>query len=157
MKEAPDTGLVPGNVPRVVAAQVVLIALLGILSRTWWPFAFLVVDFGLRAAARPCWSPLCFVARKALSTVDEGLGPLVAFAPKRFAACLGLACFMGATLLCLRPETLLVGQAVAGMMVGLASMEAFAGFCLGCWMHAGLVRWGVLPVPVCPDCVVHYS
>jgi hypothetical protein len=39
-----------------------------------------------------------------------------------------------------------------GMVVALASIEAFAGVCVGCAIHSLLVRGGLLRAPVCEDC-----
>ena len=42
---------------------------------------------------------------------------------------------------------------IAGVVVGLASLEAFAGVCVGCVIHSLLVRFGLLRAPVCENCV----
>ena len=39
------------------------------------------------------------------------------------------------------------------MVVGAASLEAFVGFCLGCWMFGRLMKFGVIPETVCLDCL----
>jgi hypothetical protein len=38
------------------------------------------------------------------------------------------------------------------MLLVAASLEAFAGFCLGCRIFAGLMRLGVIPQSVCERC-----
>jgi len=40
---------------------------------------------------------------------------------------------------------------IAGL-VGAASLEAFVGFCCGCWMFAQLMRAGLVPETVCAEC-----
>ena len=41
---------------------------------------------------------------------------------------------------------------VLAILTVAASLEAFAGFCLGCWMFARLMRLGVIPEDVCEEC-----
>jgi hypothetical protein len=42
--------------------------------------------------------------------------------------------------------------AVLGALVVAASLEAFAGYCLGCRIFALLMRVGVIPETVCERC-----
>lgn len=46
------------------------------------------------------------------------------------------------------------GVAVALVAVGL---EAFAGFCLGCWLYAQLQRGGVIADDSCAECADIWS
>jgi hypothetical protein len=48
----------------------------------------------------------------------------------------------------------LVGAAyiVLGLLVAAASLEAFAGVCLGCKIFALLMRAGLIPEAVCEEC-----
>ena len=45
-------------------------------------------------------------------------------------------------------------RVLLAMMVVAASLEAFAGICLGCKAFAALMRLGVVPDSVCEACVV---
>jgi hypothetical protein len=37
-------------------------------------------------------------------------------------------------------------------LIGAASLEGFAGFCLGCTIFARLIHAGVIPESVCEEC-----
>jgi hypothetical protein len=41
---------------------------------------------------------------------------------------------------------------VLGLLLVAASLEAFAGYCLGCKTFALLMRAGVIPESVCEEC-----
>ena len=43
-------------------------------------------------------------------------------------------------------------QVVLGLLVIAASLEAFAGICLGCHAFAVLMRAGVIPARICEEC-----
>ncbi|HOU53299.1 MAG TPA: DUF4395 domain-containing protein [Myxococcota bacterium] len=145
---------VPNRIPRLVAAQVVILGSLAPLVDHSWPLGLLVLDFALRALIAPRMSPLATVARVIANRLPGGPGTPIAYAPKRFAATVGLVFFSAAWVLHLFPATVAIGQALAAVVVGLASLEAVFGFCLGCRIHGGLVRAGVLREPPCPTCEV---
>jgi hypothetical protein len=76
---------------------------------------------------------------------------LVAGPPKRFAQTIGAALSTAAAILWT------VGAAPAawtllGLLIVAASLEAFAGFCLGCWIFGRLQAAGVIPESVCEAC-----
>ncbi|MBP7125214.1 DUF4395 domain-containing protein [Myxococcota bacterium] len=145
---------VPHRIPRLVAAQVVILGALPPLVDHSWPLGILVLDFALRALIAPRLSPLARVARFVGARIPGGPGTPIAYAPKRFAATVGLVFFSAAWVLHLFPETRLLGQAVAAVVVLLASLEALFGFCVGCRIHGELVRAGLLREPPCPTCEV---
>jgi hypothetical protein len=144
---------VPAKVPRLVAFQVVLLGLTFLVSGSFWPLAFLACDFAMRAVVAPRFSPLALVARRVAPLLPGGAGLPISFSPKRFAAMLGFVFLTGALVLNLIPDMVLGGKIVTGIVVVLASLEASAGVCVGCHIHALLVRHGVLKVPVCETCV----
>jgi hypothetical protein len=41
---------------------------------------------------------------------------------------------------------------VLALLIGAASLEAFAGYCLGCKIFAILMRTGLIPTSVCEEC-----
>ena len=43
-------------------------------------------------------------------------------------------------------------MALIGCLLLAASLESFAGVCLGCIAFARLMRWGVIPTSVCEAC-----
>jgi hypothetical protein len=42
--------------------------------------------------------------------------------------------------------------ALVGAILVAASLEAFVGFCLGCWMFRLLMRVGMVPEETCEAC-----
>ncbi len=143
---------VPERVPRLVALQVVILGLASLFTHSVWPVAFLTLDFGIRALVTPRFSPLALVARSIAPRLPGGPGRPVLFTPKRFAATLGFVFFGTSLVLHLVPGLELAGRLLVGMVVGLASLEAFAGVCIGCHIHALLVRSGLLKAPACESC-----
>ena len=43
---------------------------------------------------------------------------------------------------------------VLAVLVVFASLEAFLGFCAGCFVFARLMRLGLIPESVCKGCVI---
>lgn len=98
-----------------------------------WIFAFLVLDFGVRAFSRPRWSPFGRLAGFALKALR--VPPRVVDAgPKRFAARIGLG-FSAALLLLVPAQSESATRAVAGLLAICAFLEASVGFCLGCAIY----------------------
>lgn len=145
---------VPHRIPRLVAGQVVVLGSLSPLVGHPWPLGILVLDFALRALIAPRLSPLAQVAWFIANRLPGGPGTPIAYAPKRFAATLGLIFFSVAWVLHLFPATVWLGQVIGATVVLLASLEALFGFCVGCRIHGVLVRAGVLREPPCPTCEV---
>jgi hypothetical protein len=135
---------------RTVAAGVVVLALTAAVT-LWTPVVVvLTAGFAGRLLAGPRLSPLGWVAQRVIA---PRLGParLVPGPPKRFAQGIGATLTVGATaaLLLDAPAVTLV---LLGVLVVAASLEAFAGFCLGCWMFGRLQAVGLIPASVCEAC-----
>jgi hypothetical protein len=71
--------------------------------------------------------------------------------PKRFAQGVGVV-FSGGALLSWGLGAHGLSYALIAGLVVAASLEAFAGFCLGCVVFNRLMRWGVIPADVCEEC-----
>ena len=141
----------PEVVIRRVAALVVLVAAVGLATGTGWVLWFLALDFGIRGFAGPGASPLALAARR-LSFPGGTTQRRVAGAPKRFAARLGFVMFAGAAVLATFFDLVAVAWTLAAVVMLLATLEAVAGFCLGCVMYRGLVRIGWAGRDGCPTC-----
>jgi hypothetical protein len=141
----------PEVVIRRVAALVVLVAIAGLATGSTWILWFLALDFGIRGFAGPTASPLAMVARR-LSLPGGPTQRRVAGAPKRFAARLGFAMFAGAAVLATFLDLVEVAWALAAAVMVLATLEAVAGFCLGCHLYRVLVRLGWAGRDGCPTC-----
>lgn len=95
-------------------------------------------DFLLRAFFHPKYSPLAALARGIVSGLKLQR-QMVDAAQKIFAARIGVAFTISATVL-FGAGNIAGGAAVLGALSLCASLEAFAGFCLGCWMYTLLPK-----------------
>lgn len=132
---------------RLVALGVVLQAVVFLVFREGWLLAPLVYGFLARVLTGPTMSPLGqFSVRVATPLVERGFGiesRRVPGPPKRFAQMIGLAFSGIATIGWAFGATWLTFTLLAGLLVA-ASLEAFAGVCLGCIAYSAI--WG------CDDC-----
>jgi hypothetical protein len=74
--------------------------------------------------------------------------------PKRFAQTIGLVFSVTALLLLVEMETAGPAKAVVAVLTLFASLEAFVGFCAGCFAFGYLMRFGLIPQTVCRECVI---
>jgi hypothetical protein len=137
---------------RLVATGVVLLATITIAFDVRWLTVVLAYGFIARVLSGPTLSPLGQLVTRVV-TPALGLEPrLVAGPPKRFAQGIGAAFTVTAAVLTYGLDRFDAAQVVLGALVVAASLEAFAGFCLGCKMFALLMRIGVIPEEVCESC-----
>ena len=137
---------------RLVATGVVTMAVAAIALRAPVLIALLALGFVARVASGPRFSPLALIVTRVIVPRLDGPARPVPGPPKRFAQAIGVVFSVTAlTLVVAGAET--AGYAVLGALVVAASLEAFAGFCLGCWMFGRLMRLGVIPQEVCDRCV----
>lgn len=136
---------------RLVAGGVVLMTAL-YLATGWMPVLFILAyGFIARVLSGPRFSPLAQLALKVviprLSLAERPVpGP-----PKRFAQGIGATLSMGALIAALAGAQPVAYALIAAIAVA-ASLEAFAGFCLGCKVFAMLMRLGIIPETVCEAC-----
>ena len=135
---------------RITAGLVVLLSVLTLLTGFGWGLAVIAGGFWLRVLFGPRISPLAQLSVKVL-TPRLGKTRLVPGPPKRFAQGIGAAVSTAAALL------LALGLAPAAwilltVLIVAASLEAFAGFCLGCAIFGFLQRRGLIPEDVCEAC-----
>ncbi|MGA0862325.1 MAG: DUF4395 domain-containing protein [Ilumatobacteraceae bacterium] len=136
---------------RVVASGVVAMGIL--YSATGWGWVLVPLTYGFvaRVLTGPTLSPL---GRLAVNVVTPRLPIEHSFSagpPKRFAQGIGLVFSASASVLFLL-DAAAASRAVVGVLVVAAALEAFLGFCLGCWVFARLMRLGVIPDSVCEEC-----
>ncbi len=136
---------------RLVAAGVVAMAAVYLV--TGWGLVLAVMTYGFwaRVLTGPTLSPL---GRLVTGVVTPRL-PIrhryVSGAPKRFAQGIGAAFTTAASIAQLAGSTTLAAVIIAALAVA-ASLEAFAGYCLGCTIYGRLIRLGLRPADDCPDC-----
>lgn len=135
---------------RVTAGLVVLLAVVTAVSGSVWGLAAIAAGFWLRVLFGPRVSPLALLSVKVI-TPRLGRVKLVPGPPKRFAQGMGAAVSTTALVLFVAGAAP-AAWAVLGILVVAASLEAFAGFCLGCVIFGFLQRRGLIPEDVCEAC-----
>ena len=137
---------------RLVAGGVVLLALATIVLDLEWMTAVLAYGFIARVLAGPRFSPLALLVTRVVTPALPVDGRLVPGPPKRFAQLLGAIFTVTAAVLTFGFDRFDLAQVVLGILLVPASLEAFAGFCVGCLLFARLMRAGVIPESVCVEC-----
>jgi hypothetical protein len=139
---------------RITAGLVVALSLVtlvtGLLTGFGWGLGAIAVGFWLRLLFGPRISPFGILSVKVLTPL-LGKTRLVPGPPKRFAQGLGAAMSTAAAIL------LAAGLAPAAwillaVLIAAASLESFAGFCLGCAIFGFLQRRGLIPENICEAC-----
>ena len=136
---------------RIVAAGVVTMAVVFIITGSGWVLIPLTYGFAARVASGPTLSPLGQLSVRVITPLIKVQHKMVAGPPKRFAQTVGLVFTATASALYLA-DNLGAARIVMAMLVVAASLEAFLGYCLGCKMFAILMRLGVIPEEVCAEC-----
>ena len=137
---------------RSVAAMVFVLAVFIIVADVRWLLFVLGYGFLARVLTGPKLSPMGLLATRVIAPKVIRRSKLVAGPPKQFAQTVGLA--FSVTALVLVYGFGLVGAAygVLGVLVLFAGLEAFVGFCAGCFVFGYLMRWGFIPAATCERC-----
>src|SRR4051794_25135360 len=143
---------VNGVSARVVAGGVVLLCLAILATRQPWLLLVLAYGFVARVATGPTLSPLGQLATRVITPRLPVAARAVPGPPKRFAQAIGATLSSGAVVAWLAFDATTLAWVLVAMILVAASLEAFAGFCLGCKIFAGLMRVGVIPESVCEAC-----
>lgn len=138
---------------RLVATGVVLVSVAALVLGAEWLLVPLAYGFWARVLTGPRLSPLGLLVTRVLRPRLDIAPRYVAGPPKRFAQAIGAALTSTGAVLHFAGAT---GGAriLLGLLVVAASLEAFAGFCIGCKVFAGLMRLGVVPESVCEACAL---
>jgi hypothetical protein len=137
---------------RLVATGVVLFTAATIALDQPWLTLLLAYGFLARVATGPRLSPLGLLVTRVVRPRLPVEPRLIPGPPKRFAQAMGAVFSVTAAVLALGFGLTGAAYVVLGMLLVAASLEAFAGFCLGCRIFAGLMRLGVIPQSVCERC-----
>ena len=137
---------------RLVAGGVVILCVIILVTQLPWLIAVLAFGFVARVLTGPTLSPLGqFVTR--VVTPRLQLPPrLVPGPPKRFAQGIGATLSLTAVVFHFGLGWDAAAYVVVAMILVAASLEAFAGYCLGCKGFALLMRAGLIPESVCEAC-----
>jgi hypothetical protein len=136
---------------RLVAFGVVLMGITFLVFRQWWLLVPLAFGFLARVLAGPRFSPLGRLVTEVVTPRLRVKHRFVPGPPKRFAQGIGLV-FSGGALLAWALGAPVVSVVLIVGLVVAASLEAFAGVCLGCIVFGYLMRWGIIPATVCESC-----
>ena len=134
----------------IVVCLSAMALVLGVATGATWPLWAIALGFWLRVAGGPRYSP---AGRLAVHVIAPRLGAakLVAGPPKRFAQ--GIGAVVSSTAVAFAAAGLPAGAWIAlAVLIVAASLEAFAGFCLGCWIFGRLQLAGLVPASVCEAC-----
>jgi hypothetical protein len=139
------------NAARLVAAGVVVLVVVYLLTGSWAALAFLTYGFVVRVIAGPTLSPWAQVVNRLLVPWLSIRAKPVPGPPKRFAQGIGAVLSIGAVVALAAGFDALAAGLVA--LIGVAAtLESVVGFCVGCWMFARLMDMGLVPESVCEAC-----
>ncbi len=136
---------------RMVGGMVVALSLAVITTDVRWLLFLLAYGFLARVLTGPTLSPMGLLATKVLAPLVGRYKP-TAGPPKRFAQTVGLGFATTALVLQYGFGMATASKAVVGVLALFAALEAFAGFCMGCFVFGYLMRWGLVPQEVCERC-----
>ena len=136
---------------RAVAAGVVLMCVATLITRS--PILMVILAFGFlaRVATGPTLSPLGQLATRVIAP-RVGHAKFVPGPPKRFAQAIGAVFTVSATLAWFAFDAHTVAFVLIGLLAIPAFMESALGYCVGCAMFSLMIRIGVIPESVCPEC-----
>ena len=141
---------------RFVAAMVVILTLSFLVTANIWVLIFILYGFLARVLTGPTLSPISLIATKILVPLFGNPEKLVPGPPKRFAQAIGLV-FSAAALITLLFSEISATRYLIGILGFFASLEAFVGFCTGCYVFGWLIRFRLIPESVCESCKIDYS
>jgi Domain of unknown function (DUF4395) len=137
---------------RLVATGVVSMSVAYLATHSTIILGVMVYGFAARVGFGPRFSPLArFVTQLVRPRMGSVASREVPGPPKRFAQGIGLAFSSTALILALSGST---GSAAVVMfaLLGAASLEAFAGFCAGCWAYRQVMHAGLISADSCEAC-----
>ena len=136
---------------RLVAAGVVLISTIFLLTNSTLVLVALAYGFAARVAAGPTFSPLATIATRVITPRLNLNHKFVPGPPKRFAQTIGLTFAATALALALLGFSTVAQLVIAALIVA-AFLEAAFAICLGCIAFSFLMKLGVIPQSVCESC-----
>ena len=136
---------------RLVAAGVVALSVVELATGQRWLLIPLAYGFVARVLTGPKLSPLGqLVTRIVVPRLPFAARP-VPVPPKRFAQGIG-STLTTVALVAWVAGAPTVADVLVAMLIVAATLESVFGLCLGCKAFALLMRTGVIPESVCPEC-----
>jgi hypothetical protein len=119
-----------------------------------FPFLLWVIAFGFlaRVATGPKVSPLALLVTRVIEPALPIAPRPTPGPPKRFAQAIGATLSVLAVVFYFAFGWHTAAYVADAMILAAASLEAFAGYCLGCKGFAILMRLGIIPESVCEAC-----
>ena len=136
---------------RLVAGEVLLIAVVAAATRQPWLFGLLAVDFVLRAGFGPKVSPLAQIAGRLVRPRVSAAPQPTAGPPKRFAVTVGAVFSIAIPVVYYLGAHTAAWVLIAVMLV-FPALESILGVCVGCIAFGLLMRMGLIPEEVCLEC-----
>lgn len=136
---------------RLVAAGVVILGAVFVLTGNPWILVALTYGFVARVLSGPTFSPLGRLATQVITPRLNVRHRFVPGPPKRFAQGIGAAFTLTASVLLFVDATTLARTVIA-MLVAAAFLEAVFAVCLGCIVFGWLMKLGLIPKSVCEEC-----
>lgn len=136
---------------RLVAAGVVLISTLFLLTSSTLILVAVEYGFAARVAAGPAFSPLALFVTRVVTPKLKFEHKFVPGPPKRFAQTIGLVFSSSALLLALLDFSFAAKIVIAGLIFA-ALLESVFAICLGCIVFSYLMKLGAIPESVCESC-----
>jgi hypothetical protein len=136
---------------RSVAAGVVLLSAITLVTQAWWLTVPLALGFWARVLTGPTLSPLGQLATRVVAP-RLGTPRYVSGPPKRFAQGMGATMTTAAALALFAFGWHTVAAVLLGALVVASGLESIFALCLGCKVFALLMRAGIVPETVCADC-----
>ena len=140
---------------RWVAGMVSALALAFLITGSPWLLIAIGYGFLARVATGPTLSPVGLLVVNVIIPLFHNPQKPVPGPPKRFAQAVGLVFSSLAMIALFGGGSLVVARYIVSVLTLFAAMEAFLGFCAGCFVFGHLMRWGIIPVSVCEACVVN--
>ena len=141
---------------RFVATMVVILTLSFLVTANIWVLIFILYGFLARVLTGPTLSPIGLIATKILVPLFGNPEKLVPGPPKRFAQAIGLVLSTTALITYLFSD-ISTTRYLIGILGFFASLEAFIGFCTGCYVFGWMIRFRLIPESVCESCKIDYS
>lgn len=132
--------------------MVVVLSVTAIITGEPLLFAALAYGFVARVATGPTLSPMGLLATHVIVPALGNPSRPVPGPPKRFSQTVGLV--FSVTALLMLMESAGPAEAVVAVLTVFATLEAFVGFCAGCFVFTQMIRFGLVPESVCRECVV---
>jgi len=137
---------------RSIAGLTFALAIAVIAVDQAWLSLFLVYLFAAGVVAGPKLTPTGWLTSKVILPYVIKRKRPVAGPPTQFAQGIGLVLTALAAVLSIGGGLNGIAWGVLGMLVLFSGLEAFAGFCAGCFVFGYLMRWGLIPAELCQRC-----